>query len=54
MTVELINILKLRKLSILCDKYAILMILEIELQNTLLNVKYVERTKFREINNMMK
>jgi len=46
MTAELMNILKLRKLRILYDKDAILMILEIKLQNTLLDVSHTERTKF--------
>jgi len=48
------NILKLRELRILYDKDIILMILEIELQNTLLDVNHAEETRFREINDIMK
>jgi len=54
MTVRLVNILKLRELRISYDEGAISAILEIESQNTLLDVNHVERTRFREINNMMK
>jgi len=48
------NILKLRELRILYDEDATLMILEIELQNTLLSVNYAEETRFKEIKNLMK
>jgi len=51
---ELMNILKLREQRILYDEDAILVILKIKLQSTLLSVNYAEKTKFRKINNMMK
>jgi len=54
MTAELMNILKSRELRISYNEGAISAILEIESQNTSLDVNHVERTKFREINNMMK
>jgi len=51
---ELINILKSRELRISCEEDAILMILEIKLQSISLSANYVERTKFRKINNTIK
>jgi len=48
------NILKLRELRISYNEDTILMILEIKLQNTSLNVSYDERIKFKEIKNTMK
>jgi len=54
MTVELMNILKLRELRISYNKDAILTILEIKLQSTSLNVNHVKETRFREIKDMMK
>jgi len=53
-TIKLMNILKLKELRISYNKDATLMILEIELQSTSLSMSCAERTKFREINNMMK
>jgi len=54
MTAELTNILKSRELRILYDEDAISVILEIELQSTLLSVNHVKEIRFREINDMMK
>jgi len=54
MTAELMNILKSRELRISYDEDAISVILEIESQSTSLDVNHVEKTRFREINNMMK
>ncbi len=54
MTVELMNILKSRELKILYDKDTISVILEIESQSTSLDVNHVKKTRFREINDMMK
>jgi len=48
------NILKLRKLRISYNEDTMLIILEIKSQNTLLNAIHTERTKFREINDIMK
>jgi len=48
------NILKLKELRISYNKDAILMILEIKLQDTSLSLSHVEEIKFKEINNMMK
>jgi len=53
-TAELMNILKLRKLRILYNKDTTSTILEIKLWNTWLSVSYAEKTRFREINNIMK
>jgi len=54
MTAELINILKLRKLRISYNEKIVSAILETKLWNTLLSVSHAERTRFKEINNMMK
>jgi len=54
MTIELMNILKLKELRISYNKDATSVILEIKLWRTLLSVNYVKRIKFRKISNMMK
>jgi len=46
--------LKLRELRILYNENTVSAILKIESQSTLLSVSYVERTRFREINNIIK
>jgi len=48
------NILKLKELRISYNEDATLMILEIELWSTLLSVSHAEKTRFREIKNIMK
>jgi hypothetical protein len=48
------NILKSNELRILYKEDAMSVILEIKSQNTLLDVIHAEKTRFREINNMMK
>jgi len=54
MTAELMNILKSRELRISYNEDAISVILETELQSTLLNVSHAEKIRFREIKNIIK
>jgi len=48
------NILKLRELRISYNEDATSVILEIKLWSTSLSVNYVEKIRFKEINNTMK
>jgi len=48
------NIMKLKELSISYNEDAISVILKIKLQDTLLDMNYAERIKFKERSDMIK